>query len=589
MHRLTKAQITSAKNGQNYTRTYSYGPTGNILNKSDVGSYDYLGWHPQAVTKAGAKSYTYDDNGSLTGDDTWAHTYDTRGRLTKSEKKEVEKNIMLLHMDDEKGATSFADSAGSKGSVPCIGQKCSVWTASKSTGDYEFDGKNDYLVVPDNANLGFTSEYTLSAWVNPNTIPIYAPVFVRGTSTGDDIEVYIRKDGLMLVHNRTNGGKFSYTLNDNLPDNPPSNKWSHFVITWKDNKWKVYIDGVLKYTSITKENPKNTGKWYIGKTFHKAFGTNNVFDGKMDEIAFFDRALTNTEISDMYKGGTKIITYSYDEGNERVMKNKDGEKTYYVNNLYEEDSKEIRKFVYANDVKVASLTKSAGSSVEKQAFHHADHLGSSNVTTDETGKVMELAAYYPYGDIQVEEKDTGYNNDYLYTGKELDRDTGLYYYGARYYDPLIGRFTGVDPWGGDINDPQSLNKYSYVRNNPMKYVDENGEWFETFWDVGNTIVDYGSIIKNEIEIFVDTVKYVTTDDKAVKENAVANISKNTKELESALVDITADAIATAVPFLPAGTTKVKKINDAVDNVKDSKKNELPRPKGTGYQLTSVVI
>ena len=83
---------------------------------------------------------------------------------------------------------------------------------------------------------------------------------------------------------------------------------------------------------------------------------------------------------------------------------------------------------------------------------------------------MELAAYYPYGDTQVEEKDTNYNNDYLYTGKELDRDTGLYYYGSRYYDPLIGRFTGVDPWGGSVEDPQSLNKYAYVRNNIGKLV-----------------------------------------------------------------------------------------------------------------------
>ncbi|PIZ70845.1 hypothetical protein COY07_06070 [Candidatus Peregrinibacteria bacterium CG_4_10_14_0_2_um_filter_43_11] len=49
------------------------------------------------------------------------------------------------------------------------------------------------------------------------------------------------------------------------------------------------------------------------------------------------------------------------------------------------------------------------------------------------------------------------------------------YYGARYYDPVIGRFTSMDPWEGDLKDPQTLNKYSYARNNPVRYVDPTGE------------------------------------------------------------------------------------------------------------------
>ncbi|MBN2086711.1 RHS repeat-associated core domain-containing protein, partial [Candidatus Peregrinibacteria bacterium] len=62
--------------------------------------------------------------------------------------------------------------------------------------------------------------------------------------------------------------------------------------------------------------------------------------------------------------------------------------------------------------------------------------------------------------------------------QERDEETDLYYYGARYYNPDIGRFTSLDPWSGDIKDPQSLNKYSYVRNNPLKYVDPSGEIVE---------------------------------------------------------------------------------------------------------------
>ncbi|MBI5414373.1 hypothetical protein HZA38_02555 [Candidatus Peregrinibacteria bacterium] len=78
---------------------------------------------------------------------------------------------------------------------------------------------------------------------------------------------------------------------------------------------------------------------------------------------------------------------------------------------------------------------------------------------------------------QVSSQNAGYENDYKFTGQELDPETNLYYYGARYYNPKLGQFASPDPWEGDLRDPQSLNKYSYVRNNPMKYVDPNGQFF----------------------------------------------------------------------------------------------------------------
>ncbi|MBI5415119.1 M15 family metallopeptidase [Candidatus Peregrinibacteria bacterium] len=67
-----------------------------------------------------------------------------------------------------------------------------------------------------------------------------------------------------------------------------------------------------------------------------------------------------------------------------------------------------------------------------------------------------------------------YENNYKFNGKELDPETNLYYYGARYYNPKIGQFASQDPWEGDLTDPQSFNKYSYVRNNPLRYVDPSG-------------------------------------------------------------------------------------------------------------------
>ncbi|MFH0971279.1 MAG: RHS repeat-associated core domain-containing protein, partial [Candidatus Micrarchaeota archaeon] len=79
--------------------------------------------------------------------------------------------------------------------------------------------------------------------------------------------------------------------------------------------------------------------------------------------------------------------------------------------------------------------------------------------------------YYAFGEMK---SSSGSGNNYKYTGKELDTDTGLYYYGARYYEPEIGRFLQADAVWGNFEDPLSLNRYVYVKNNPLKYVDPDG-------------------------------------------------------------------------------------------------------------------
>ncbi len=107
-------------------------------------------------------------------------------------------------------------------------------------------------------------------------------------------------------------------------------------------------------------------------------------------------------------------------------------------------------------------------------FHHEDHLTGSNVDTDSSGNVVQLLDYFPYGGTRVDEHSNDYQNDYKFTGKERDEETNLDYYESRYYNSDIARFISVDPWEGDMNDPQSFNKYSYVRNNPVKYVDPSG-------------------------------------------------------------------------------------------------------------------
>lgn len=216
--------------------------------------------------------------------------------------------IQQLNLDN---VVDFSYSPGNNDIKSCIGRICPVWESSKSARYHNFDGKDDYIEVSHNDDLDFTSEYTLTAWVNPDIIKSYSPIFIRSSEKGDDIEVYIRGDGLILAHNRLIREKLSHVEKNELPKNPLANKWTYITVTWKDKKWKLYYNGILEYTSTTKDNPKDTnGKWLIGKSLHKAFGTNNAFDGKMDKIAIFNSALTDTKILDMYKANAVKTTYN---------------------------------------------------------------------------------------------------------------------------------------------------------------------------------------------------------------------------------------------------------------------------------------
>jgi RHS repeat-associated protein len=79
----------------------------------------------------------------------------------------------------------------------------------------------------------------------------------------------------------------------------------------------------------------------------------------------------------------------------------------------------------------------------------------------------------PFGEQLAQQKAAGFSTTYRFTGKEFDVETGLYYYGARYYDPTIGIFHGVDPLA---EQGPEYSPYVYTLNNPIRYIDPDGRW-----------------------------------------------------------------------------------------------------------------
>jgi len=105
-------------------------------------------------------------------------------------------------------------------------------------------------------------------------------------------------------------------------------------------------------------------------------------------------------------------------------------------------------------------------------YYYADALGSTVTMTDGSGNACYETTYTPYGEEHATM--TSCSTNYKFAGYEQDAETGLYYAFARYYNPRLGRFMTPDPLMGDIRNPQTLNRYAYVANNPLNLIDPSG-------------------------------------------------------------------------------------------------------------------
>ena len=122
---------------------------------------------------------------------------------------------------------------------------------------------------------------------------------------------------------------------------------------------------------------------------------------------------------------------------------------------------------------------------EETFFYHSDHLGSTSYITDDKANITQYDAYLLYGELLVDEHSSSEELPYKFNGKQFDDETGLYYYGARYMNPITSIWYGVDPLAEKY---QFLGSYVYCSANPIKIIDVDGN--DEFHVNGN-----GNIIK----------------------------------------------------------------------------------------------
>ena len=172
-----------------------------------------------------------------------------------------------------------------------------------------------------------------------------------------------------------------------------------------------------------------------------------------------------------------------------LAKGKLGQATFKSYQPYTYD--EAQKALAEEDKENLKETLAPPSGAGGMYFYHPDHLGTSTFLTDHNGNAYQFFLNLPFGETMAEQLGSNYyNTPYKFNGKELDEETGLYYYGARYYDPRTSIWLSVDPLAEKY---PNTSPYTYCNNNPINMIDPTGMSSEPpsdFYDKSGNLVNH---------------------------------------------------------------------------------------------------
>lgn len=217
------------------------------------------------------------------------------------------------------------------------------------------------------------------------------------------------------------------------------------------------------------------------------------------------------------------VSYGYDASGTRVSVATATATTVYPSQFYNTSGAisgaGVQKHIFAGDSVVATI-KGSGTGASLFALQ-SDHLGSTTVVSDASGALAETVDYFPFGSIRQNSTPAGNSEQRKFIGQEYDAATELSYLEARYYDPKLGRFLSEDAQflavGFDLSDPQSMNAYSYARNNPIRLKDSNGMWFTDFvkYAVSYTVGAAQGVVKAAVDLGQAAVAFAANPGAAV--------------------------------------------------------------------------
>jgi RHS repeat-associated protein len=506
-----------------YLTEYTYDLAGNLTSFTDgnvnttIYTYDSLfGISKIIYPDLSEETFTYDNIGNLSQktivNGTAIFTYDAINRLNS------------IHYPDESHITFLYDANGNRtsmtdpeGTTVCeydsrnrLSSETRIINGNSYTVSYQYDAAShmtsmtypDQTIVtyerdsmgrvtaiPGYAQFTYTADSLLETMIyGNNTVTTY-----EYTGSRRPVSIHTQKDttDLMILNYQYDfaGNIIQLEYKKRLPDQQWIESSQNFEYDWL-NRLISTRDGnttsAYTYDAVGNRLSKND-------TTYTYTTMNELLSGSDGSLFTYDgmgNTLTKSTPSDMYmythddkskliqveKNQQIIAEYTYDGDGRRI------EKTEWVESLQEYKSiiygysggnviyeENVHTGVHATYIHgpTGKIAKNVGGLTE---YYHRDHLGSTRLITNESGTTCGEISYQPFGEL-TKSGDTEENH--LYTGKEKD-SSGLYYFGARYYDPDTGRWIERDLYGGKIENPMSLNRYVYCYNNPLFYVDPDG-------------------------------------------------------------------------------------------------------------------
>jgi RHS repeat-associated protein len=516
----------------------------------DYNDYDKVG-NRRRMKKdsANAHVYTYDELYRLTNVDyndgnTTSYVYDGLGNRTEVNESSTANgyssnnlnqytsiityaNIAHWRLDDNADSTAVVDSSGN-GRHGTASENTSVLhtdTCIAGTGAFKFDGNDDYVNIGNNVKPSLP--ISVSMWIEPNSLGGNQWLFENDKYTATNyygVWSYIKNNGWLECSYGDGGSPGPSSRRTKVSASTVSlSEWQHvaFVIEGATDM-DIYIDGTDvggTYSGTGGTMAYSSGNGSLG--CHA--GSNYFFDGRIDEVMVFDKALSAGEIRALYyccrldydKNGNMTVgpngwRYYYDCEN-RLTDVNDYDDDPVVSCKYDYLGRRVKKIVHGNPNATTKycydgdqvIQEYGSSDNHKRTFvygagidepvylgdvaagtncYHYDGLGNVvalshyDLYTSDNGKIKETYKYDVFGRVTIfdehgsEISDSNIGNPYMFTGRRYDSETGLYYYRARYYNASIGRFLQPDP----IGYAGGVNLYAYCGNNPLVWIDPSG-------------------------------------------------------------------------------------------------------------------
>ncbi|WP_016739355.1 MULTISPECIES: polymorphic toxin-type HINT domain-containing protein [Bacillales] len=495
----------SEKNPETKAETYTYDKSGLVKSYKDKNgvtfNYDYTPFNELKKVSSGASFYedrVYDPQSGLllsennhTGN---AISYGYDGFHRKNRQTMMGKDYQLLYSDNDDTIDTLVYPA--RGAVSGSAPSLSV--------GYTYDNANrlNSVAIPGVGTTTYTYDISNSGETNAVSYPGQLKAMQQSVSSFGEKTALNHADGW----NETNG----YDLFGNITSQKRSGtNYGLFVYDKLSRIKEESVEGNVKQYAYDKRGNRQV----------YANAPANILGSYEMKHDLFNRLQE-------YKDEKGTTTYTYYPGGLRATKQQTGnvtDTTHYVylnGQVIEEltqDGRVKARNVFGNQL---IWRKDYASNLEGTYYYNSH--GDVVKIKAPNGNVLNTYDYDIWGNLIADKVKETISNPFMYAGEMFDKESGFYYLRARYYDPKIGRFISEDTYKGQVDNPLSLNRYTYVSNNPLKYVDPTGNVQEIHadWAPGKKKID--PLVNGLLLGYPEQVQKVMDTEPFTLENLAAN-------------------------------------------------------------------